>query len=228
MQTHAFVLSSDPLGEYDRKYLLLTPDLGVVNTFSKSVTKIASKLSGHLEPPHRIWVELVESNRGWQITSALAEESYAGILGSPEILRSVLQAGFVLKNLVPVSFPDKDLWDLWRDFLKEMASPENAGRVKSLMAQFLIKLTSHLGFMPSSDACAKCGHRFEREAAMLNNGRLLCGHCSVLDKQNIFVSPRTLKAIREVVNGAWISGIAERNLPKIANAVTENALRLMV
>jgi recombinational DNA repair protein (RecF pathway) len=150
MQTRAFVLSSRPLNEYDRSYTLLVSDLGVIETFAKSVRRPNSKLSGHLEPPNMAWVELVESNRGWQIVSALEERAYREILYSPAALRSILQAGWLLREFVPISHPDPELWKLWEQFSKQLLrfSGSPYAVIRGVLAQFLIKLLRHLGFFP--------------------------------------------------------------------------------
>jgi recombinational DNA repair protein (RecF pathway) len=157
MQTRAFVLSSRPLNEYDRGYTLLVSDLGVIETFAKSVRRPNSKLSGHLEPPNMVWVELVESNRGWQIVSALEERSHRDILYSPAALRTILQAGWLLREFIPISHPDPELWELWEQFAKQLSrfagSPYAV--IRGVSAQFLIKLLRHLGFFPDPDSIAE-------------------------------------------------------------------------
>lgn len=150
MQTHAFILNSRPLNEYDRDYTLLTADLGVIQAFARSVRKAGAKLGGHLEPPNIAWVELVESQRGWQITSALEESPQREILVSAPALRAVLQAGWVLSEFVPVSYPDNELWALWEQFIQQLSDSENfvPAITRGVLAQFLIKLLHQLGFFP--------------------------------------------------------------------------------
>jgi recombinational DNA repair protein (RecF pathway) len=156
MQTRAFVLSSRPLNEYDRGYTLLVSDLGVIETFAKSVQRPNSKLSGHLEPPNMAWVELVESNRGWQIVSALEERAHREILYSPAALRTVLQAGWLIREFVPISHPDSELWELWEQFVKQLSrfAGSTQAVIRGVLAQFLIKLLRHLGFFPDPDRIA--------------------------------------------------------------------------
>lgn len=150
MQTYAFVLDSRPLNEYDRSYTLLAKELGVIQTFARSVRKSGAKLGGHLEPPNLSWVELVESQRGWQVTSALEENPHRKIISSPAALRAILQAGWLVAEFVPVSHPDQELWLLWNQFVAQLSGYSGFGptAIRGVLAQFLIKLTHLLGFFP--------------------------------------------------------------------------------
>ena len=168
MQTRAFILDSQPSGEYDRAYTLLTKDLGVVEAFSKSVRKSGAKLGGHLEPPNMSWVELVESNRGWQLTSALEEDPHRAILSSSTALRTVLQAGFLLRALIPVSHPDETVWNVWEEFVRQLSRYNAPPAVvqRGVLAQFLAKVLAHLGFFPAPADIAPPGRLRENLIAI--------------------------------------------------------------
>lgn len=200
MQTYAFVLQSAEKGEYDRAYSLLTKDLGVIDAFSKSVRKAGSKLSGHLEPPNFCWVELIESSRGWQIASALEEKNFREILGSPAALRVVLQAGFLLKEFIPVSNPDETIWNLWGEFVARLReAPPYPTTLQGILAQFLLRLMSELGFCPAPADIAPHDARLREDIA-------------------------------EILNGAWLAGTASRNaaLWEATKSVVGTARRLML
>lgn len=174
MQTRAFILHSEPLGEYDRTYTLLTKDLGIVEAFSKSIRKSCAKLSGHLEPPNAAWVELVESNRGWQLTSALEEDPYRSILTSPAALRAVLQAGWLLRTLIPVSHPDEAVWTLWKEFLDQLSRhcASSFAVTRGILAQFLAKLLAQLGFFPAPRDAAPAGRLRDNLSAVIGGAWL--------------------------------------------------------
>ncbi len=170
MQTEAFVLDSQPSKEYDRSYTLLTKELGIIDAFAKSIGKPGAKLAGHLEPPHFSWVELIESNRGWQITSALEKESYREILTTPSALRIMLQAGWILRTLIPVSTQDEIVWKLWQEFSAELTRHiKSAAMVqKGILMQFLAKLLFHLGFFPAPEDVAPPGQLRENLYRLLS------------------------------------------------------------
>jgi DNA repair protein RecO (recombination protein O) len=175
MQTKAFILTSQPANEYDRNYTLLTKDLGVIEAFARSVRKPNAKLSGHLEPPNLSWVELVESQRGWQVTSALEEDSYRPILLSAAALRTVLQAGWLLREFVPISHPDEELWELWSQFIENLSryAGSNAATSRGIFAQFLIKLLHHLGFLADPADIASGNRRVEESLRLILSGKWL-------------------------------------------------------
>lgn len=233
MQTRAFVLSSETAGEVDRSYRLLAEDLGVVEAFSKSVKKPTSKLSGHLEPPHLVWLELIEANRGWQITTALEEKNYPDILASPDILRMVLQAAFIMKELVPISHPEPELWKLWQELLRRANASRNGSRdqARGLFAQFLMRFLSHLGFFANPTACSSCGRIFQKdESVIVQEEGLLCASCAANEPESLIISPKLRALIKTILSGEWLHerNSADYGLWKIARHFVEIARRLMV
>jgi DNA repair protein RecO (recombination protein O) len=199
MQTYAFVLDSSEKGEYDRTYSLLTNDLGLIDAFAKSVRKSRSKLSGHLEPPNFCWVELVESQRGWQITSALEEKHFRVILASPQALRTIMQASFLLREFVPVSHPDDAVWELWGAFVAHLSNAAHRpDLLRGILAQFLLKLMAQLGFCPAPADLAP-------------------------------TDPRLREDLDAIVHGAWLEEFSRRDqaLWDITKAIVGTARRLM-
>jgi DNA repair protein RecO (recombination protein O) len=199
MQSEAFVLEHRPSGEQDRIYILLTKELGIIEAFAKSVRKPAAKLSGHLEPPNFIWVELVESNRGWQIASALEKNSYSSILSSPYSLRIMMQGAWAMNSFIPISQADEDIWKLWGEFLEELSKNSNKSFIsqRGILAQFLIRLLAHLGFFPAPEDIAPSKH-------LKNNLNL-------------------------ILNGIWLSDKDRKNplLWKITRSAVVKAKKLM-
>jgi len=149
LQTAAFILGYRPVGEADRIYVLLTEELGKVDALTKSVRKINARLAGHLEPPTKVWVMLVESGRNggsrWQIAQALEEESYAALRRNPGALKAVFRAAQLLETMLPESAPEPEIWRLWREFLEKITSAESPDFIFS---QFACRLLDHLGFFP--------------------------------------------------------------------------------
>ncbi len=78
----ALVLDQENSGEFDKSIYLYTEELGKIIAKAKSVRKITSKLSSHLQPLNFARVRLVEKN-GFQVVDALA---YQRIKKSKEAL----------------------------------------------------------------------------------------------------------------------------------------------
>jgi recombinational DNA repair protein (RecF pathway) len=95
----AIVLSKEPSGEGDGRYVFFTKQFGKISAKAKSSRHIASKLAGHLEPGTAAKVRFIDKG-SVQIVDAL-KSSRVDI--SPGNLR-------LLGDLLPDMQADADLW----------------------------------------------------------------------------------------------------------------------
>ena len=99
--TKALVLDQKNAGEYDKRIILFTEEMGKVSAKAKSARKITSKLSGHLQPGNLVQARLVEKN-GLQIVDALKISK----------LDFELADLYSLDNILADNEPDPRLWHL--------------------------------------------------------------------------------------------------------------------
>lgn len=127
--SEAVVLRREPSGDLDGRISLFTKKFGKLTGKGKSIRKITSKLSGHLDVGNLLQARLVEKN-GLQIVDALKQSRLAL---SPWDL-------YALEMLLAEAEPDEGLWHLlvhgrfsWPPVLKM------------------------LGWDPAHGSCAVCG-----------------------------------------------------------------------
>ncbi len=125
----AIVLNREDLGDLDARITLFSRQFGKFVGKAKSIRKITSKLSAHLEPGNIVRVRLIEQ-RGLQVVDALK------IRRSNVPLTDISRIAAVL----PDGQPDPDLWQMF-------ASGGFSWPV----------LLSLLGWHPQYASCGMCG-----------------------------------------------------------------------
>jgi recombinational DNA repair protein (RecF pathway) len=154
--TDAIVLDKELNGDLDARITLFTKQFGKLIGKAKSVRKITSKLSGHLEPGNLIRARLIEKS-GLQIVDALKKERLSVDL--PDF--------YFLGRLLADAQPEPELWDA--------LTAGNFSRREAL------KL---LGWDPEHASCAACGQK--TAAFHVKSQEFFCSACALkLRKEEI-------------------------------------------
>jgi DNA repair protein RecO len=141
--TKAWVLDRIPAGEADELVTLYTEVFGKVRARAKSIRKITSKVSAHLQPLALTQVRLIHRKGpqdGFAVLDALAENSEV------ELRKKLIPIARLLRDMTDEWEQDPHLWE----FIKKLhthAMPEaDANR----------HILSLLGFDAEHAACAFC------------------------------------------------------------------------
>ncbi|HTY39637.1 MAG TPA: recombination protein O N-terminal domain-containing protein [Candidatus Paceibacterota bacterium] len=157
--TRALVLSEEPSGELDARYVLFTERLGKVRARAKSTKKPTSKLVGHLQPGTFASVRLVET-KGVQLVDALKLQ--AGRIPLPDL--------YYLEQLLPEGVPEPVLWKMlvkgelvWTAALRALGWDPAAATCTS--CRRARPNVFHIG--RQEFFCAACASRFGPDAVLL-------------------------------------------------------------
>ncbi len=83
-QTEGFIIDSRLLGESNKLFFLLTPELGLVMASAQGVRKLDSKLQPHLDQYSYGKFNLVRGREVWRLVGASKEEAFRGLFADPE------------------------------------------------------------------------------------------------------------------------------------------------
>jgi DNA repair protein RecO (recombination protein O) len=206
-QTEAYILFAEPIGEADRRYILLTKEVGKLAAWARGVRKHEAKLAGHLEPPNASWVSIIDSSRGWQITQALERTSFPEIRNNSEAMKAVMRAAKFVLDFIPETSREVEVASLWEEFLLRLEKGIKEKEVLLdpawLEAQFFIKGLATAGFFPSLDLCANCGKAFGKGRAYLKESELLCESCASQEADFILI-PKTRDVLSVIRGGVWL------------------------
>ncbi len=169
MITRALVLSRDPFGEGDALLRLFSEDFGRINAWSKSLTKITSKLSGHLQPLHFVQVRMVDSLKGggalYRIVDGMADVSMISYRSHERY--DLLPLLRVLEHIAPEHEPDDRVWAFLEGVVQKKYEAQGS----------LALLLSLWGFDQRHASCAWCG-AIAIEGFHIHEGVFLCHACA--------------------------------------------------
>lgn len=173
--TEALVLDKKDNGELDAVVVFYTENFGKISAKAKSLKKITSKLSGHLEPLNFVNIRLIEKN-GFQVVDALTTERLSGLRKDAEKIKKCLKISRFVEEMTFDGQKDGRIYLALKKILQERRGDFDERPV----FRFLLKI---LGFDPEFASCSLCGK--ENPAAFVKEDALfLCGGCSSKIKED--------------------------------------------
>lgn len=172
--TEAFVLDVKESGEFDALITLYTRDFGKLAAKAKSVKKIVSKSTGHLQPLNFVNVRLIEKSGSlagkwdFQIIDALTSESCARLKANADSFAKFLNVASFIKEAVFDLQPDYHFWLAIKKNMKLDAEGE------PIIYRRLLEV---LGFDPKFADCVACEFK-EVDFFHKNDHCFLCGKCA--------------------------------------------------
>lgn len=163
--TEALVLDKIENKEADGTVVFYSFDLGKVSAKARSIKKITSKLSAHLEPLNFVNVRLIEKN-GFQVADALTLNRQPELRSNPEILAKFLRIIQFIKTTTFELQPDHRLYFV----IKKIMFAEYGERQ---ICRLLLKI---LGFDPEFAACHFCDDK-KTEYFLKEDCIFLCRRC---------------------------------------------------
>lgn len=158
------MLGNRPYGEEDKIIDLFSKELGRIEARVVSASKIKSKLSPHLDVLNLITIRLVNKNR-FTITDVLLKRRFKKTRRDIRKLGNALLMVQILKEILPPSLPDLELWY----FLNRSLSQS------FFDYKMLLKI---LGYDPSLAFCFFCGKK-KVKYFFLKDQIFICPVCKV-------------------------------------------------
>lgn len=156
--TQAFVLDSEPSGEYNARVFLFTKELGRITARARSLRKMGSKLAGHLQPLMISTVRLVEKN-GFQVVDALMNRDLRKNLESKS-LRDLIAVARLIREMTSENQAEPELWSLLED--------------GDILSKRFLKV---MGFDPDHAVCHNCESR-DSISFNLKDTLYFCKNCA--------------------------------------------------
>lgn len=203
--TEGIILKHRDFGEADKIITIYTKEHGKIEALAKGSRKIASKLSGSLEPFFYVSLMLA---RGRNMDKIAASEVIESFYQLREDLSKINLASYIvdlLDRLTKVHHKDIGIFSLLNQTLlflkmKDKLEDELAKKIKLF---FSWRLLSLLGFQPAIFDCASCHTRISPEKIFFSfkKGGLVCQSCAsslaITDKSHI--SANAIKILRAIL-----------------------------
>lgn len=150
----AIILSRRDFRENDQIITFYTKERGLVSALARGVKKSVSKNAAALEPLSYVEVELVPGKELQHVTQVHTIEYF------PLIRQNLAKISFgryaveLLGTVLTDEVPDILLFDILASFLHFLEKQENLSTL--LLASFVLKVWSRLGFTPVLNRCIHC------------------------------------------------------------------------
>ncbi len=178
-KSRGLVLRQYALGEADRIFSILTPNMGKVRVVAKGVRRPRSKLRGHLDLTNVVdfW-----ASRGRNldiVTDAQVQDSHPRIHSDLTLLSSAVYVCELADSFTEEGSPSRSLYSLTITALDLLSDDEDAWLVSRWFEAWLLNVS---GFKPELEACVECGDELEPGDHILDigGGGALCPECRSL------------------------------------------------
>ena len=176
IEVHGMVLSSMPVGEADRRVVLLTKELGRISCFAHGARKPTSRMVGATRTFAFGRFELFQGRDAYSLNRAEISEFFEPLFKDPAGTAYGSYFAELAAHFTRENSDEGETAGLLYYSLKALIHP---GLQNALVRRiFELKLLQINGFLPDFTVCAKCGKKLESgyfSAALM---QALCADCA--------------------------------------------------
>ncbi|AII59261.1 MAG: DNA repair protein RecO [Dehalococcoides mccartyi] len=195
-KTRAIIVRKTKCGEADRILSLLTPDLGLIQGFAKSVRKTKSKLSGHLELFCYSEVSLARGKAIDTVTGSQTIQSFLNIRSSLQLSAMAFYVCELAFHFSPEESANPAIFQLLLSTLEEL---DNTTQAELCTKYFEIHLLEMSGYKPELRECANCHQKLLATTNYFSpeSGGIICPDCRNT-QTGIPISVNAVKVLRYI------------------------------
>ena len=199
IKVKGIVIQQDPMGEKDKRLLVLTADMGKIPVLAKG----AKSQSGRFAAPSQLFCYssfvLDRGKTFYYIKEYEILESFYALRSNVDVLA---YASIMLELSRGFSIDGEDNSDLVRLLLYGLHALEQKDADPYLIAQtFMLRLMSDSGFRPELDHCLRCGRRYDQTEGWHfreEEGGLVCPACMGTAQRSL--RPGAIAAMRYMID----------------------------
>ncbi|MBU0706838.1 DNA repair protein RecO [Patescibacteria group bacterium] len=205
-KTECLVLRRQPFREADRRIVVLTPGRGKLILIARGASKIKSKLAAHLEPFSCSQIMVAVGKNNDTVAASMVKKKYI-TLGQSLLKKAWADyVAEIVDHVTKEGQSDPDIYCLVNDiykYLDDIAMRTARDYLSGflVMAGFVTKLISHLGYHPELNNCSVCHKKISSNgnAFDFTQGGVVCKSC-YSDNENqgsiVPVTDATIKMLR--------------------------------
>jgi len=183
-KTHAIIISSNEVKEYDRFYGIISAEHGKKDIIAKGVRKITAKLACGLEPITYSEIFLAEGRSYDRVTGVIIHDQFNGIKKNLNKIKEVRKFFKIIDGLLREKpLEDKEGEEFFDSlvFYLKLLDKTNFDDLKLQVVKFAIfwKVIYWLGFQPQIFCCANCSEKLKEQDfyQMILPSGIVCDDC---------------------------------------------------
>lgn len=170
------ILSAQPMGEYDRRIVLLTKEKGKISAFAKGVRRPTAMLAGCSQPFVFGRFTLYEGRNSYTLQAVDAENYFAELRNDLEAVYYGVYFCEFAEAVTREGLPAKEeLKVLYRSLGALLKKSIGAELVRAI---FELKMLSVGGISPQVYECVKCRKKEELHWFSARSGGCICKNCA--------------------------------------------------
>ena len=197
-KSRGLVLRQYALGEADRIFSILTPNMGKVRVVAKSVRKPQSRLRGHLDLTNIVDFSASYGRNLDIVTEAQVKDDHPEIRSDLTLLSQAVYVCELAESFTEERAPSRELYSLATAALDLLSRSQDSWLVARW---FEARLLDVAGFKPELEACVECGSELEPgdHALDMDAGGAICPECRALGVVGgVYIPERAMRVLRHL------------------------------
>lgn len=191
------VLAATPVGEYDRRVVILTKERGKIAAFARGARKPNSALVGVTTPFCFGEFRIYEGRTSYTMMSASISNYFSGLRGDME----GAYYGFYFLDLAGYYAREGNYEGELLKLLYQTLRALESEKIPNALVRCIyeLKAVSIGGEAPQAFECVRCGDKGREAVFSAEKGGLVCEECMDSVRDAISLLPSTLYAIQYIV-----------------------------
>lgn len=192
------VLSAMPVGDYDKRIVLLTKELGKISAFAKGARRPNSALLACSQPFSFGEFSLYVGRTSYTITSADISNYFPELRDNVDSVYYGMYFCEFAEYITKENNDEKEILKLLYQTLRALVKKTIEFSLIRLVFEFKIMALS--GVAPQVFECVKCEKTGEKYNFSIESGGLLCENCLENDKKSIRLSTSSVYTLQYIIS----------------------------
>lgn len=198
MTVTGMVLSSMPIGDYDKRISILTKELGKISAFTKGARKPNSPLLAVSQPFSFGEFALYEGRSSYTVMSAKISNYFTDLRNDITDLCYGMYFCEFTDYMTREGNDEKEVLKLLYQSLKAISNPQIGKELVRYI--FDLKLISINGEGPQAFECVKCGEEQDSFVFSVAEGGIICSQCRGMVSDAMKLSDTLLYTLQFVIS----------------------------
>lgn len=193
------ILSSTPVGDYDKRLVILTKERGKITAFARGARKPNSPYLGISEPFNFGVFVMTEGYDAYHLSGAEIKEYFLDVKKDIEGVCYGTYFCDVLEYLCVDGYGDPNVINLIYVTLKALSKPDISKKL--IRRIFELKMLDYDGEGMDASHCCKCDSN-EPAAFYLHGNGFLCSNCAVNIENMYYVNQSTIYTLQYILSSS--------------------------